>query len=461
MPSPVPGEVAATLSVTLAVLALFAATLGRRGSLLSPFSLVLLILVSIFGARPLLMADAQNFDFYGISVEAGYDEAAWVGLIAIVSLIVGYGFGALALPKLKMTAPRPVVDFLEAPVFRRGFVLSVITLFGYVLALILFGGGLSLVLQSLGGRSAEVNAGSTNMPVLIPALPVAAAIAVAWVRSEVARSRHLTRREEIYYWASFVLLVLPPAVLGNRRFLIPTVIVFLIGAASSVWRKRLSLRICIVAGVGILALMIFPFVRSAGSRTGSSDLLGAMIDYFGESGLRGTLDGFFLSYDTEMFNYVSYLAPHLGRDLEFGMGRGTIGDALLAPIPSAFAPASSWSNHILTSVFGVTCAQGVCPVPSIVGVLLYDLSYLGVVGGMLAIGFAASRFEPAFHRSSGPKLVVLIAIAGFAPIVARGNSVAIAWIALNSILAALVMCWIIRRKVTQRVVANPARVAPI
>lgn len=407
-----------------------------------------------------------GFDFYGINIVGGFNGATVVGLVSVLALILGYAFGKLsARPHfteaagLRVSAesayPRVgerqilsnVSDDREnfhASLIRIAFLYVILVFLVYLGTLVVLGGGFGLILNSLGGRSAEVNEGSSNVPVLIPALPVAAAAALAVCRIVVARRRALRASEEVYYWSGFVLLVVPPAVLGNRRFLLPTAIALLLGAAYSQWNRKVGLRLGVGAGVGLLALMIFPFVRSAGSRTGRTDLVGAMLDYFQSSGLKGTLDGFFLSYDTEMFNYVSFLWAHLITDVPLGYGRGTFGDALLAPVPSALAPWPSWSNYLLQSTFGVGCAQGVCPVPSLSGVLLYDLHLPGVILGFLILGAMCSKFEGVFLRASGVRLTSLLVFASFTPIIIRGNSVAILWIAVNVLVATLLVLALIR-----------------
>ena len=50
------------------------------------------------------------------------------------------------------------------------------------------------------------------------------------------------------------------------------------------------------------------------------DLVGAMGAYFQDVGLRGTLNNFFLSYDTEMFNYVAYMTQTMGKTIPFRYG---------------------------------------------------------------------------------------------------------------------------------------------
>lgn len=440
------GQAFATLTVVYGAIVLAAATRFRRGPLVGPFSMSLLILISIFGIRPLLMVAREDFEFYGIDVVSGFNATCILGFLAVASISVGYAFGALVSRHrvIEFDGPNPPDAGYAPTLLRNAALLAVVAISSYVLVMMLVGGGVEFLAQLFAGRSAAVNSRSENLPVVVPALPVAAAAALAVCRIVVVRHRPLRKTEEVLYWASCVMLVLPPAALGNRRFLLPTALVMLIAAAYTRWNRPLGIRLAALGAVAFLALTIFPFVRSAGSRTGSTDLVGAMFEYFSTTGLSGTLDGFFLSYDTEMFNYVSFLAPRVGESIPLGFGRGTIGDALLAPIPAALAPVPSWSNYLLTSIFGTGCAQGVCPVPSLVGVFLYDFSFVGVVIGFLLVGLLMSNFTGALFRARGVRLAALMVFASFAPIVIRGNSIAILWIACNVLAASLVALAVLR-----------------
>lgn len=437
--------------------------------MLSPFPLCIFMLGSIFGARPLLMLEEGDFDFYGFDISSGFEQAALIGLLAVLCLSFGYTLGRLRRPRgeeighplrptqkrldPRDTRPEEALAFTSNAMKRAAVTSSGLLLLWFTLT-VLIGGGLSFIPKLFAGRSAEVNAVSANVPVLVPAMPVASATLLAVTRIAIVRHRRLARTEEITYWVFSLLMIIPPSAVGTRRFLIPAMLATLIGASYSRWRDPVGLRISGLAAVGFLVLSIFPFVRSAGSRTGRTDLIGAMLDYFGDAGIGGTLNGFFLSYDTEMFNYVAFLAPRLGESIPFGLGRGTIGEALLAPIPSAVSPFETWSNSLLHIAFGTSCSEGVCPVPSLVGVLYYDLWFVGIIGGFLLVGFFISGFEDALFRVKDSKLVALVVFGSFAPIIVRGNSVSISWIALNVMILVVILYWALRR-------LPPPRLGPI
>jgi hypothetical protein len=438
----------------------------RQGPLISPITISLLLMFSIFGVRPLLMMEADLYSFYGSDVRRGFETAEWVGLLATIALVVGYGFSKAIRSSREPSASVAVVgsdtDESSDVALSRIKVAAVISgglLVAWLLVMVVLGGGVSFLTVLFAGRSDAVNARLTGLPAVVPALPVVAALIMALARIGTERVRRLARSETVVYWVIIALCVIPPSALGTRRFLIPCVLAGLLGAVLPRWNKVVSLRMVALAVVGFLALAIFPFVRSAGSRTQSSDLAGAMVDYFQSEGLTGTLQGFFVSYDTEMFNYISYLAPRLGDSIEYGLGRGTLGDLLLAPIPAAFAPVETWSNQILIAAFGGVCGPSVCPVPSVVGILFYDLALPGVFVGMLLIGVLLARFDGAFLGAKGPKLAVLLVLAAFTPQLVRGNTISQLWIAAQALVLLLLADYVVKRicRARERTLAERAR----
>lgn len=144
-----------------------------------------------------------------------------------------------------------------------------------------------------------------------------------------------------------------------------------------------------------------------------------------------------------MFNYIAFLATQLGDSIEYGMGMGmgTVGDALLSPIPAPLAPAQLWSNQILVQAFGGPCGVSYCPVPSVSGVLFYDFGLPGVVAGMTIVGFLLSRFDVAFLTARGVKLSILLTLGAFSVQMIRGNTIAQLWIAVQVIVVLTLVEW--------------------
>ncbi|WP_157367012.1 hypothetical protein [Arthrobacter sp. M2012083] len=434
-----------TLTLIIGFLAWLVGTKLRRGSLLSPYSLMLLILVSIFGVRPLLMPDEpKSFGFYGIDISLGFEDATFLGFVGTISFVVG----ALSWRLLVARKQEPLTTTDLTPVQpwapRRSVVIAWSLSIGWLLLMIVVGGGVGFLAQLFGGRSEAVISKLENVPAFVGALPAIGCLVIATVRFRYERLQPYTKSQNIAYWLVAIGSIVPPSALGTRRYLIPCVIIALMGTLSNHWQKRIKPSWIVVGVVAFVALAILPFVRSAGSRTarGEADLVGAMGAYFQDVGLRGTLNNFFLSYDTEMFNYVAYMTQTMGKTIPFGMGRGTIGELITMPLPAAITPFQRWADYLLTQSFGANCGyQSACPVPSIVGILYSDLALPGLVVGMLILGIMAARFERHLMASDGTMTGVLLLTAGFAVAFARGNSLAQVWIAVQC----FIVWWVVQR----------------
>lgn len=428
------------LTLLIGAVAWFIGTGLRRGSLLSPYSLFLLILISIFGVRPLLMLGAtESFNFYGYNITRGYEFAALIGFVGTVSFVLGYVLRrVLPGPHRSVLVGRRSFRPIRPMTSARG---AAITAWGllalWLLAMIAFGGGASFIATLFAGRSEAIGSAVTRLPAVVPALPVVACLTMATVRFRWERFQRYTRAQGLAYWLVAVAAVVPPSALGNRRFLIPSLVVMVVGVLGPTWDRKVKLRWLVGGFAAFLILAVVPFVRSAGSRRGGrTDLIGAMGLYFQEEGLRGTLNNFFLSYDTEMFNYIAYFAPRLGETIPYGLGRGTLGELVTMPIPAALSPFERWADVLLIYAFGNSCTGGgVCPVPSVVGVFYSDFSFVGLVFGMLALGYLAGGFEKSLLHSSGSVTALLFLAAGFSVLFARGNSMAQLWIAVQVFVA--------------------------
>lgn len=441
------------LSLLIGVPAWITGTRFRRGSILSPYSLTLLILLSIFGVRPLLMpGELESFKFYGYSIDYGFEQAAMLGFIGITSFVVGYAAlkaGVLAKPVSHGTSvSQPAKYGVHAHAPSRSAFVALGLVAAWFGAMIVLGGGIGFLEVLFAGRSEETLGALAGVPAIVSALPVVGCLLVAATRFQYERARRYSRPQSLAYWLVTIVAVVPPTALGSRRYLIPSVVIVLLGSLNQHWQKKVKLKWVIGGVAAFLALAAVPFIRSAGSRTrGSTDFLGAMGEYFGEEGVRGVLNNFFLSWDTEMFNYVAYLAPRMGENIQFGMGRGTVGEVLALPLPAAISPFQRWNDVLLEYAFGDGCSvETACPVPSIIGVLYSDLAIPGLILGMLILGGMASRFEHSLARSNSTYTGVLLLTAGFAVLFARGNSMAQAWIAFQC----FVMWWAINKLIITR-----------
>ncbi|MDH3022467.1 hypothetical protein QEN41_21050 [Gordonia alkanivorans] len=431
------------LTILVGVLGWVGGTGLRRVSVLSPYSFGLLILVSVFGVRPLLMArDDSSFEFYGYRITASeFEYATFLGFLAVVGLTMGFiagrFFGRTQMDRSQLNGSCPPDSFRPGSVAKsievdpgRSFAAAWLLILGWFAVMVFVGGGLGFVSQLFGGRSPEVTAKLSNVPAIVFALPVVAALVIAVTRFRHERSTRYSRAQLLHYWLLAAVTVIPPSALGTRRFLIPSVVIAVLGSLSG----KLQLRVPLswgVLGIGsFLVLTIFPFVRSAGSRSpDQAGLVGAMQSYFVDEGVSGSLENYFVSFDTEMFNYVAFLSSRLGRDIPYGLGQGTFGEIIAMPIPAALSPLDIWNDVMLTSAFGSGCSiETACPVPSVVGVLFSDFWIPGVLVGIVAIGYLASKFDRSLEISRYPEATAaLLLAAGFAVVFFRGNSMAQFW----------------------------------
>lgn len=412
------------------------------------------MLVAIFGVRPIMMVAHDRYNFYGgNNIESGFAVASWVGLLSVFFLLVGYVIMSAARP-VPPAAPSfktPSVRMSEMSIANAS-VIALLILLSWLVLMAATGGGVSYVLLLFQGRGAGGESALAGVPAVVPALPVVAGVLLAYARINVQRLRAITTKENLLYWGVIAVTIVPPSALGSRRFLLPSILAAVLGSLVPHWSRKVTWRMVGLAVVGFLALSIIPFVRSSGSRTGRTDLLGAMGDYFGERGIGGTLENFFLSYDTEMFNYVAFLSPRLGSTIEYGLGRGTVVEALLSPIPAAFSRdlGPRWSNEILIQAFGGPCGISYCPVPSVSGVLFYDLGLPGVVVGMTLVGALMYRFEWNFLNASGAKLLTLLTLGAFVPQLVRGSTISQLWIAAQIVILLVAIVWAHRKLTASR-----------
>ena len=363
----------------------------RRGDLISPFSTCLVLLTAIYGIRPLFMLASDQFSFYGLTISPeGFDQAALIGLLGVTSLCLGY------LGHRKMTrpvAPRPLVED------RGGIGLTVVAavavLVAWFVVTAFIGGGADFVADTFDGRGNSSNrCGVHRCPAVASALPVVAGLLVAVRRIVIERTPPVAVPRECPVLVSRRSSDHSAISLGGRRFLIPTVIAALTGVCARNWRTAVGVGMGLTSIAIAFALMVVPFVRSAGSRVGENkDLIGAMGDHVGSTGIGGVVSDFFLSYDTEMFSYVAYVSPLIDSGMmPLGYGRGTALEMALAILPSSMLPTQTWSNSMLDSIFGRTCAEGVCPVPSAFGTLYFDLWFPGLVLGCILIGWLCAGY---------------------------------------------------------------------
>lgn len=419
----------AWVTLVVGVAILLRNTNGRRGSFVAPFNIAVLIIVSIYGIRPLFNAADNSHLLYGRSSQEGFVEATLVGLVALASLTLGY----LVTRKRRQVIYPDEVDH-PAPDVRYSMYRAAMFSFGltgvWVLLVSSRGGGFEFINIVFEGRQDSTDAALQGMPQIVGALPTAGAVLVAAVAVVTQRERRLYFGERWAFRLGILVSIIPPMALGSRRYLLPCLIVWAIAVTAPRYTRRIKVWHVAVGLVGFVFLAITPFVRSAGSRATGGNLVTATIEYVRSVGVVESVRPFFTSYDTEMFNYVALLATRLNEASDFGWGRGTLRDSLLNPFPASMMPMPTWSDQLLIEIYGGTCGRGsVCPVPSFAGVLYYDLWFPGVILGSFFLGYLARRYPTWLATTVRWRLVLCVGLAGFTPVLIRGNIVNVGYIA--------------------------------
>jgi hypothetical protein len=405
---------------------------------LTPTSLAALILAAIFGVRPLMSRDPVDFNFHGLDASGGLMQAEIVGLLSSAALLAG-GLWASRSTNCQRSQPS-AADYAAAipqgkPSLLRVPVLGIAGAAGWLLSVAAFAGPSTLALL-VAGRSSELSSRLAGYPTVLFTLALLGSGAACVYIARFGRGRKLGHVEMTALTVAVAISAGCVSLDGTRRFLLPALLSPVVARVFSNG-GRLPRRTLPAAGLVLIFLMTLPFVRSAGARQDGENLVTASARYYATGGLNETLKAFFLSYDTEMLNYVAFASPRLGHTIPYGLGRGTVGEFLLFPLPSGVFGEQLYSDRLLTDIFGGSCSQVDCPVASEPGVLLLDFGFPGVFLGMLGSGFLLRRLELRAAARGSPERSVLViaAVGGYAPVLMRTNTIDAAWWTLYFLLA--------------------------
>jgi len=398
------------------------------GRVLSASGIGSLMLIAIFGARPIALHHWGVPSFYGydVSGELGYSQKvaiatafAWTAGV----LAVGRGRGRDQHNKVATKASRP---HLASASLVRIYVLAVAGVFGWLAALLASGGAAGVV-HILAGRSASNASTLDNLPTFVLVLPVLGSAAATVFITTLRKDHEFSRAEVTALLSATALSILANVVIGNRKFIVPSALAPL---AALVFLRdgRLPRKFFPLIPLSVLILAVIPFVRSTGARKPGQSLASAIFEFITGTGLLGVLRDFLTSFDTEMYSYIALVGPRLGQAIPYGDGRGTLLEAVLYPLPSRFVP-PVYSDHILTTFFGGGCNTGVCPVASASGTFLFDFGIPGVLVGLFALGYLFRRLEVSCaHGGASPqRLQVLALLSSFSVVILRTNSVDAGW----------------------------------
>lgn len=407
--------------------------------LLSPLVMANLVLVSIFGLRPLVMQYPDDFSFYGLDAVSGFNQAAMFGFLATLALNFGF--------YISNPNEKPTMEYANKPnekLLKKSRNISVAMMILWLILMLIIG-GTSILSILAKGRSDDLNALFRGVPILLQAMPAASFMIVASSMFILLRFEKLTLLRKLEIAFLFSITAAPSALLGDRRIILPMAIVMLYVIFYNKREVKLNLFTSLIFLFVAAFLAIYPYVRSSGARQ-NSNLIVASLTYLHNNGIQEVFRGYLVKNDTEMFNFVSFLTPRMGKEFQYGLGRGTIIDLFREALPSSLSASHTWADMILTKMFGEGCASGLCPVPSMVGVLLYDFGLAGILFGFLLLGSACKKFIFLISNSVGIKFVVTLIFGAYCSVIVRGSSIAMIWICLNIVILTYIPIRILFKK---------------
>jgi len=436
--------------VNLVPVAIVIATSPLRGlsRVLSPDTQLIAVFYAIFSIRPLFGDRFQSSrssysGFYGfVPTYQGQMTASLVGMSLLWSTAIGAFFYTLYRNDRTEATPFTVSSVVDPSPDRecpqklphvRALVGTSAALAIYFLTLVIYL-GVGRVLAMTRGRSAE--SAPKGVPEIVGVLPLAGSIAAATLIL-MARSRPIGIGAWFSITACTALSLITVSQLGTRRFMIPSLLIVI---TALLMRKpvRLRLRHMVLGVMAVAVFAVVPYVRSEGNRQGKN-LAQAIVRYFEDVGLLGSLRNIFTTYDTEMYDYIAVIAPRLstGR-ADYGWGKGTLIEFLTHPLPANILESVERSNEVRGYLFNYSCGIG-CglpfPVPSWGGVLYFDGWYFGVVvGGILGgvvVRWLAMRWSHAPSSTVAQNVMTAICVS-YVGVAARTETITALWLCIYS-----------------------------
>lgn len=378
------------------------------------------MLLALFGIRPLVMLYTGDITYqHTIDVHAEFNRATLIGMLATISFVVGYEIlSSVRVPRPKVSSRQ--LNYLATTRAVRWLV--AVGALAFLLRLASAGNPLTTLEVLAHGRSLAASA--TQISNFLNDGPLLAACGATILVIA------LRGRPTVPQRIAIVLLIVAPLgtffLLGNRRLILPSVLTpiivgYMVRGQRPAWRH-----LAIVLPVAFIVLATIPFERSLGAREEQGGAV-AIFDRAFKAPFE-PIGEFFTSYDTAMVPDLGLEVSVLQRPSDYYFGRATIGDLLLAPIPSALIPGKPQTarNSLLIRLFGQGCVVGngsQCPDFSVAGTFYQDFWLPGIVVGMLILGaFSAAlwaRFCEARH--SALRIILAASWAISLPIIIRGG----------------------------------------
>jgi hypothetical protein len=378
------------------------------------------MLAVLCGIRPIITSVTGDYVLNErYNAEPFFAKSVALGAIATITFILAYELigvsGRDARParteSLTKLDPRMAIAYAAA--------ISMLGLMLYSVYVRLAGGLGALLAQ----RSKQLIQSVGNASEYLSAAPVALACAATLI--VIVYRGALSTSQKLCVTALAVVPAGLFAMLGNRRFIIPCLLLPLfVGYLASGNRPR-TIRVAILVPMAFLILATIPFARSEGARNAAGGIAPIYREAFSKPG--ETANRFFNGPDTDMLLYLGLQINFQDDTSSFYRGDATIGDLLIAPIPSSIYPAKPVTarNDILTRIFGQPCSNvgGTCPDFSVIGTFYQDFAIPGVIIGMALLGAGASGLWRRFKRNpSSPYLMLAVGVVTiYLPIVIRAG----------------------------------------
>ncbi|MCF6255897.1 MAG: oligosaccharide repeat unit polymerase [Gammaproteobacteria bacterium] len=389
----------------------------------------------LFGIRPIVMIVVGDVDYYlFVPISEHLTEAFFIGMLGTLAFLFGYHI-KLGVNKWPVNMGKQLVPKYDSNKKRLHIYIAAISLVALILFFVYLSAGGApwelLQMMASGRSTALVDKVAINSEYLSVAPILSACAAILMIAD--SRSESLTGYKKIIVLFLILFPVMVFMLMGVRRFIIPSILIPIV-VYYFIRNKRPSIKMVVVIAPVILVLIsAIPYMRTEGARSQAGGLTNFF--EFAIKEHRELLSNILLKHDTEMVSILSVEVGVLNEMDDFYFGRATVGDLLIAPIPSSLFPwkPSTARDLMLVDAFGSKCNAtegGLCPDFSILGTFYQDFWYFGVVGGMFFLG-VGSRWLWVKYRRDPSSMLNIISVscwAVFIPIIIRaGFMPAFAW----------------------------------
>lgn len=403
----------------------------------------------LFGVRPIAMflsGEISHYRWHNISDHL--PEAVLLGLIGCAAFVTSYEYSITANRQRNALSNKKVKYEITSTTL---FIVLVAVVLGLSIFLYLFylsfSGSLAEAFYlKLQGASRELDSKIGFKSEYLSSAPILST-SVALLIIAVCAPRGLTKIQKVIV----VMCVAYPTTIfllgGDRRYAIPSAVIPIV-AYLLIRQKRPSLKqLLILSPILLLFLAALPFSRTQEGRAEFGGL--KQLSYYVITNPVKILNNFITGPDAEMVSALAVEIKVLRQSKEFSYGNATVGDLLLAPIPSTLFPNKPLTarNELLIKTFGGPCNAyygGLCPDFSIIGTFYQDFWYIGVIFGMVLTGLGTGVIWRWYLVSKDSPYAVVLASSWsvFLPIIIRaGFMPAFAW-SLYFIIPSLFLLWL-------------------